>query len=94
MGEDLGSFGAWAAANKIADRYMDEMIETSVTLIKSEKLNERIYEQFAGERGVNPSLIRETGSYRQFVPVASRGNILDRPGHYGRISHLRQVGLL
>ena len=47
MGDDLGSFGAGAAANKMADRYMDEMVETSFTLKKSEKLNERIYEQFA-----------------------------------------------
>jgi len=32
MGENLGSFGAGAAANKIADDYMDEMVETSFTL--------------------------------------------------------------
>ena len=75
IGEDLGSFGAGATANKIADGYMDEMVETSVTLRKSEKLNERIYQQFAGEQGLDSSLVRGTGTFRQFVPAASR----DRP---------------
>ena len=79
MGEDLGSFAAGGAANKIADGYMDEMIETSFTLRKSEKLNQRIYEQFAKSMGSDPSLVRGTGLGRQFVPKASRGNILDRP---------------
>lgn len=79
IGEDLGSFGAGAAANKIADGYMDEMVETSFTLRKSEKLNQRIYEQFAESMGSDPSLVRGTGLGRQFVPKASRGNILDRP---------------
>ncbi len=78
-GEDLGSFGAGAAANKIADEYMDEMIETSFTLKKSEKLNQRIYEQFAKSMGSDTSLVRGTGLRRQFVPKSSRGNILDRP---------------
>ena len=60
IGDNLGSFGAGAAANKIADSYVDEMIETSFTLRKSEKLNERIYQQFAGEQGLDPSLVRGT----------------------------------
>lgn len=58
---------------------MDEMVDTSFTLRKSEKLNQRIYEQFAKDMGSDPSLVRGTGLGRQFVPKASRGNILDRP---------------
>jgi len=38
-GQDIGSFGAGAAANKMADKYMEEMVETSFTLKASEKLN-------------------------------------------------------
>lgn len=32
IGEDWGSFGTGSAANKIADGYMEEMVETSFTL--------------------------------------------------------------
>lgn len=83
-GQDLGSFGAGAAANKMADKYMEEMVETSFTLKASEKLNQRIYQQFAKEMGSDPSLVRGTGLGRQFVPHASRGNILDRPSRGSR----------
>ena len=84
LGGELGSFGAGAAANKMADKYMEEMVETSFTLKASEKLNQRIYQQFAKEMGSDPSLVRGTGLGRQFVPHASRGNILDRPSRGSR----------
>lgn len=84
LGGEVGSFGAGAAANKIADKYMEEMVETSFILTASEKLNRRIYEQFAKEMGCDPGLVRGTGLGRQFVPSASRGNILDRPRHGSR----------
>ena len=58
---------------------MNEMVETSFTLRNSEKLNQRIYEQFAESMDYDPSLVRGTGLGRQFVPKASRANILDRP---------------
>lgn len=47
LGEKLGSFGAVAAVNKMANNSMDEMVSTTFTLTKSEKLNEKIYQQFA-----------------------------------------------
>ena len=86
LGGELGSFGSGAAANKMADKYMEEMVETSFTLKASEKLNKRIYEQFAKDMGMSsdPSLVRGTGLGRQFVPHASRGNILDRPSRGSR----------
>ena len=84
LGGEVGSFGAGAAANKIADKYMEEMVETSFTLKASEKLNQRIYQQFAEEMGYDPGLVRGTGLGRQFVPQASRGNILDRPSRGSR----------
>jgi hypothetical protein len=37
--KEVGSFGS----NKIADRYMDEMITTCATLTNQEKLNEEIF---------------------------------------------------
>jgi len=79
IGEDVSSVGAGAAANKVADDYMDEMVQTSVTLRKSEKLNQRIYEQFAKDMGSDPSLVRGTVLGGQFVPKASWGNIWNRP---------------
>lgn len=83
-GQDVGSFGAGAAANKMADKYMEEMVDTSFTLKASEKLNQRIYQQFAKEMGSDPNLVRGTGLGRQFVPHANRGNILDRPSRGSR----------
>jgi hypothetical protein len=49
---------------------MEEMVKTSFTLKASEKLNKRIYEQFAKDMGSDPSLVR--------------GNILDRPSYGSR----------
>ena len=77
-------FGAGAAANKMADKYMEEMVKSSFTLNDSEKLNQRIYQRFAKEMGSDPSLVRGTGLGCQFVPHASRGNILDRPSRVSR----------
>ena len=39
MGDVVGSFGASAASNKIADAYVDEMIDTEVTKNRQENLN-------------------------------------------------------
>ena len=64
LGGELCSFGAGAAANKMADKYMKEMVETSFTLKASEKLNERIYQQFAKDMGYDPSLVRGRSSIR------------------------------
>jgi len=65
----------------MVDKYM---VETSFTLKALEKLNQRIYQQFAKEMGSDPSLVYGTGIGRQFVPHASRGNILDRPSRGSR----------
>ena len=35
IGNDVGSFAAGATANKIADKYLDEMVKTSLVLKKS-----------------------------------------------------------
>lgn len=56
---------------------------------KSEKLNEMI---FAEEQGLNPSQVRGTGVFRQFVPKSSRGNILDRPPRGSRLLWANKVG--
>lgn len=58
---------------------MEKMVKTRFVLKKSETLNERIYQEFSAQQGLYPSLVRGTGTFRQFVPVASRGNIFDRP---------------
>ena len=79
IGENVGSFAAGGAANKIADGYMDKMVTTSATLNPSESLNERIYSAFAEQNGYNANMVRGTGTMRQFVPQASRGDILNRP---------------
>ena len=43
----------------MADKYIEEMVETSFTLMASEKLNTRIYEPFVKEMSSDPSLVCE-----------------------------------
>ena len=43
FGGEIGSFGAGAAANKIADSYMDEMVKTEMTKNLQEELNLEIF---------------------------------------------------
>ena len=64
IGHEVGSFGAGAAAEKVADGYLDEMVNTTLTMTKSEKLNEMIYKQFAAEQGVDVTTVRGTGVFR------------------------------
>lgn len=79
LGETPGSMAAGAAANKIADNYMNEMVETESSLRLTEKLNMRQYQINAMEKGVDANLVRGTGLNRQYVAKPYRGNILDRP---------------
>ena len=73
----MGSFGADAAANKMADKSLKEIVKTSFIFKVSGKLSELIYQQFAKEMNSDPTLVRSTGLGRQFVLQASHGNILD-----------------
>lgn len=66
-------------AEKIADRYVNEMVETSFTLRHSEKLNTRIYKEAARNVGIDVNLVDGTGPFRQFVNPNSCGNTFDRP---------------
>jgi hypothetical protein len=68
QGEFLGSFGAGAASNKIADGYLEEMVDTAVTLNQQEKLNLEIFKQTAREQNIDVSKVRGAGLTRQFVP--------------------------
>ena len=79
LGGDVGSFGAGAASNKIADRYMNEMAETEITKTPQEKLNLEIFKQTAREQGVDGSKVRGTGVMREFVPDSMREDICERP---------------
>ncbi len=67
IGGDVGSFGAGAASNKIADGYMDEMVLTEVSKNQQEKLNLEIFKQTAPEKGIDVSKVRGTGLTREFV---------------------------
>ena len=64
LGKEAGSFGAGVLSNKIADRYMNEMVETSLTLNGQEKLNDRIFKQVALNQGLDPITVRGTGVTR------------------------------
>lgn len=76
LGEDAGSFGAGCAANKIADKYMNEMVNTELTLDPYEQLNMKCYKRQAVFNGQDPTLVRGTGLFQQFVPNGSIGKSL------------------
>ena len=84
IGGDVGSFGAGAASNKIADGYMDEMVVTEVTKNQQEKLNLEIFKQTAREQGIDVSKVRGTGLTRQFVPDFMQEDICERPERNSR----------
>ena len=52
LGKKPGSFGAGVLSNKIAEKYMNKMVETSLTLNGQEKLNDRIFKQVALNQGL------------------------------------------
>jgi hypothetical protein len=84
LGDVVGSFGAGAASNKIADRYMDEMIDTAITLTDQERLNAEIFKQIAKSQGINPCSVRGTGTTREFVPPFMQSDLCDRLERYAR----------
>ena len=79
LGGDVGSFGAGAASNKIAEGYMEEMVVTEVTKNQQEKLNLEIFKQSAREQGRDVSKVRGTGLTRDFVPDFMQEDICKRP---------------
>jgi hypothetical protein len=84
IGGDVGSFGAGAASNKIADGYMEEMVDTAVTMNQQEKLNLEIFKQTAREQNRDVSKVRGTGLTREFVPDSMQGDICERPERNAR----------
>lgn len=71
-------------ANKMADGYMDEMIETCSSLNNQEKLNDEIFKVVAKEQGLDPNNVRGTGVIREFVPDFMKGDLCDRPERNAR----------
>ena len=84
LGKEPGSFGAGVLSNKIADGYMNEMVQTSLTLNKQEKLNDRIFKQVALDQGLDPNTVRGTGVTREFVPDFMKADLCDRPERNAR----------
>lgn len=84
QGDDVGSFVAGAASNKIADGYMTEMIDTEVNKNNQEKLNLEMFKQNAHEQGKDDSDVRGTGLTREFVPDFMKEDICERPERNAR----------
>ena len=47
LGGDAGSFAAGITSNKIAEKYIDEMYSTAVSINTQEKLNFEIFQRVA-----------------------------------------------
>jgi hypothetical protein len=92
QGGDVGSFGAGAASNKIADGYMAEMIDTEVTKNQQEKLNLEIFKQTAREQGKDVSKVRGTGLMREFVPDVMQEDVCKRPERNARPNSWEDTG--
>ena len=66
-------------SNKIADRYMDEIVETALTVNLNEELNLEIFRVTANQDKQNPETVPGTGTIRQNVPKYMKGDLCDRP---------------
>ena len=84
MGGNVGSFGAGAASNKIADGYLEEMVVGELNKNLQEKLNLEIFKQTACEQGIDVSNVRGTGLTREFVPDFMQEDICERPERNSR----------
>ena len=84
MGGDVGSFGAGAASNKIADGYLEEMVVTEWSKNPQEKLNLEIFKQTAREQGIDVFKVRGTGLTREFVRDFMQEDICQRPERNSR----------
>lgn len=60
LGHDPGSFIAGALANKMAEKYMNEMVDTALTRNEEEELDSQIFKQIVIETSQDPDLIRRT----------------------------------
>lgn len=80
----VGPFVAGAASNKVADRYMAEMVDTEVNKNNQEKLNLEMFKQTAREQGKDDSQVRGTGLTREFVPDFMQEDICHRPERNAR----------
>lgn len=92
LGGDGGSFRAGAASNKIADGYMNEMVETEITKNPQEKLNLEIFKQTAREQRKDVSKVRGTGLMREFVPDFMQEDICERPERNSRPNSWEDTG--
>ena len=81
---DAGSFATGISSNKIAEKYMDVMIENEFTSDNQEKLNFEIFKQVAREQGVKVNKVRGTGLTREFVPEYMKGDIWERQDRNAR----------
>ena len=75
FGNNIGSFCAGAAANKIADSYMNEMVQTEITKNLQEELNLEIFKTVPLEKGLDSKEVRGTGVIREFVPEYMKEDI-------------------
>lgn len=83
-GEEIGSFAAGILSNEMANRYVDEMIETAVTTTPTEELNSEIFKQCALDQNVEVSTVRGTGTFREFVPEYMKEDLCNRPPRNSR----------
>lgn len=76
---ETGKFAAGALSNKIADKYMNQMIETELSMNLNEELNMEIFKLIAKEQQRDISTVLRTCTIRQNVHEYMQGDILDRP---------------
>ena len=92
LGGNSGSFVAGALSNKLADEYLNEMVETECTKNLNEELNMEIFRATAKENQNDPDRIRGTGTIRENVPEYMKGDLCDRPKRNERPSEWGNTG--
>lgn len=81
-------------ANMYADQYVDEQMETRISLTKEEEINLAIFKDVAINQNIDPEVVVGTGLFRQFVPEYMKNDLCNRPDRLERPSTALEDGIL
>lgn len=77
--DNTGAFAAGGYSNICAIKYMNNMVETELTMNSREGLNMKIFQMEANSLGIDPSIVCGTGLARENVPLFMQDDICKRP---------------
>lgn len=84
LGGRPGPFFNGHYTNLCDDKYVNEEIQTVMTLNDQEKVNLRIFQSVAIQKNIDPDMVVGTGLFRQFVPEYMKNDLCNLPDRLER----------